>query len=65
MTNQTLPPNVVTVSDRYSLILSDGDTLPPTVCPELVPAGYVLEDEVLDFQIGGDYIEAYLIRRVA
>ena len=61
--------NFFTISDHIGVLLCDNDTLPPTVTPETIPSGWELyldEDgqvEVIDWQIGDDFIEVYVLRK--
>lgn len=56
--------NYFKLSESTAVIVSREDDLPPTVCPDLVPAGWRLTDEVLDFQVGTeDWAEVYLLER--
>lgn len=55
----------IQLNDADAIYLSTEEALPPTVCPDLIPEGWGLTDEVLDFQVGDDWIEGYLLRRIA
>lgn len=61
--NTAQTSNFLEISKDFGLYLSSNDELPPTLCPELVPAGWELTDEVLDFNIGNEYVEAYVLQR--
>lgn len=67
--SQAQTSSLVEISDDFGLYLSSNDELPPTLCPDLVPAGWELfmnekgEHEVLDFNIGDEYVEAYVLQR--
>lgn len=62
--------NFIEVSEDFGLYLSSNEELPPTLCPELIPAGWELahtEDGDPDgttFEIAGEYVEAYFLQRV-
>lgn len=61
--SQAQTSSLVEISDDFGLYLSGNDELPPTLCPDLIPVGWELTDEVLDFQIGDEYVEAYILHR--
>ena len=62
--------NFFLVSDRIGVLLCDNDTLPPTVTPETIPDGWDLllgengEPEVIDWVIGDEFLEVYVLRRL-
>lgn len=65
----TQTSNFHKVSDKYGIFLADMATLPPTVCPDLIPEGWDLllvdgEPDVLELTIGGEPVEGYLMRRL-
>lgn len=67
-TTQTKPFHQIT--DMDGVFLADMATLPPTVCPDLIPDGWDLalvdgEPEVLELTIGGEPVEGYMMRRRA
>lgn len=63
------PTNFFLVSDHIGVLLCDNDTLPPTVTPQTIPVGWELlldedgEPEVLDWVVGDDFIEVYVLRK--
>lgn len=61
--NSTVQTPLIEVSEDFALYLSSNEELPPTLCPDLIPVGWELTDEVLDFQIGDEYVEAYILHR--
>lgn len=60
----------IQLNDVDALYLSTEEELPPTVCPDLIPEGwgFILDsdgqEEVLDFQVEGEFVEMYLLRRI-
>lgn len=63
--HSTAQTSFIEVSNDFGLYLSSNEELPPTLCPDLIPVGWELTDEVLDFQIGDEYVEAYILQRAA
>lgn len=68
-TNSTVQTSFIQISDDTALYLSGNDALPPTLCPDLVPAGWELvltddgDPEGLTFTVGDEFVEAYLLQR--
>lgn len=64
---QLAEDNFKQVSDELAVYLSDADGLPPDVCPDLLPAGWVVADipeNPLDFEFtNGDWREVYILER--
>lgn len=56
-------PGFIQLNDVDAIYLSTSEALPPTVCPDLIPEGWGLTDEVLDFQVEDEWVEGYLLRR--
>lgn len=59
----------IKVSSDFAIYLSTNEELPPTLCPELIPQGWdlYLEDgleQVVDFKVAGEFVEAYILRRL-
>jgi hypothetical protein len=52
----------IQLNDIDAIYLCTEEALPPEVCPELIPEGWGLTGEVLDFQVGDEFVEAYLLR---
>ena len=60
----TTDGNLHVVSDKLALLLADEDTLPPDVCPEVVPAGWSWTGDSIDFEFrDGDWREVYILER--
>lgn len=62
----TIPANFHQVSPELALFVADEDTLPPDVCPDLIPAGWRLApgDQPEDFQfLDGTWVEVYILER--
>lgn len=65
MLNSAAISGVRYISDTLALIVCGSEDVPPTVCPDLVPAGWRLaNDEVIDFNLAdGDFLEVYVLER--
>ena len=63
----TAPPTsgFIQLTEADAIYLATEEALPPEVCPELIPEGWGLTGEVLDFQVGDEFVEAYLLRSIS
>lgn len=55
--------NFFQINDTHGVYLADMNTLPPDIVKGAVPHGWFLTGEVLDFQVGGECVEVYLLER--
>lgn len=55
------------IGDGTAVLMTDEDSLPPTICPDLIPAGWHLAtEEPMDFEFqNGDWREVYILERDA
>lgn len=58
------------ISPTHGIFIATMDVLPPTVCPDYIPAGWELaldesgDPEVLEVTIGGEPVELYMMQQV-
>lgn len=51
------------VTEDLAVFMADEETIPPTTCPELVPAGWRTTGEILDYRVSDGWVEVYLLER--
>ena len=58
----TATSGFIQLNPADAIYLATEEALPPEVCPELIPEGWGLTGEVLDFTVGDEWVECYLLR---
>jgi len=57
----TIHANFRQLSDTTGIYLAGPSDPAPTYCPDLIPAGWQLTGELLDFEIADGWVEVYIM----